>query len=718
MDGKEPIPYANVVLFADSAKQHQVQVAATDDAGKFVLSNLAPATYTLVISFIGYQGYEKKVAVTDKPLALGEIALHVNSKVLNEIIVNGQRNNIEFHIDKEVVNFTPEMLAGATSASDVLAKVPQITLDATGQVKLRGDAGVRVLIDGKPTILSASDVLANLPAGKLKKVEIITSPSAKYDPEGSAGIINIITQEQGKTTREALVTLGVGLNKKYSGLAKLDYNIGKWSHYGSLSYRHEDRPAQTYREYSIGNSLQFTSLYKEAEIQKFTNAEVGTVYKIDSLSKASINYQYSLLDQNTPSTYRQDGQGQLNTGDGNVLFTTGENKVRTGYTHNAEKNTFGVDALYGWGLITIDSNNTLQNQDNKNLSSYYLTNTVDYLYLDYNLDYSHTFNQSWKADLGYAGEEVRMNNGFTSYVNNVHSEINYKYKESIQAVFGLLSYAKDKYKAQLGLRLENVLQEIVNIPKDPYFNVYPSLTVERKLSDSKSLVLNFSRRISRPDPFDFAPFVRYDNVNQRSQGNPLLKPAYSNNAELNYLYANDLFNLKASVFLRNGQNVINKVIRQEGDLTIVTFDNIRQVNTVGTSLGGEASLLAWWKLSGGAEVYYNNISDSEYTYGRRESVYSVLKLNSIWSIKKNLKLQVNSNYTTTTYEAQRQLLPSYTAGITASVTTLKKRGNVSFRVDNLVYNGSRSWTNAQSYLIWERYEAQNPIYRLTFSYKL
>ena len=215
-----------------------------------------------------------------------------------------------------------------------------------------------------------------------------------------------------------------------------------------------------------------------------------------------------------------------------------------------------------------------------------------------------------------------------------------------------------------------------------------------------------------------APFVRYDNVNQRSQGNPLLKPAYSNNAELNYLYANDLFNLKASVFLRNGQNVINKVIRQEGDLTIVTFDNISQVNTVGASLGGEASLMAWWKLNGGAEVFYNNISDSEYTYGRRESVYSVLKLNSIWSVKKNLKLQVNSDYTTTTYEAQRQLLPSYTAGVTASVTTLNKRGNVSFRVDNLVYSGSRSWINAQSYLIWERYEAQNPIYRLTFSYKL
>ncbi|MDO7888081.1 outer membrane beta-barrel family protein [Hymenobacter sp. CA2-7] len=718
VDGKAPIPYANIVLFADATKQRQVQVAATDEEGKFVLPNIAPTTYTLVVSFIGYQGYEKAITVTEKPLALGDIALQLNSKALDEVTVTGQRSNVEFHIDKEVVNFTPEMLAGATSASDVLAKVPQITLDATGQVKLRGDAGVRVLIDGKPTILSASDVLATLPAGKLKKVEIITSPSAKYDPEGAAGILNIITQQENKAATEALVTIGLGLNKKYSGLAKLDYNVGKWSNYASLNFRHEDRPTQTYREYYLDNALQFTSLYKEAEIEKFTNAEIGTDYKIDSLSTASLSYQYSLLDRNTPSTYRQDEQSLPNTGSGNVLFTTSENKVRAGYTRSAKRNTFGADFLYAWGAVDINSNNILRNQNNAVLSSYSLANTIGYYFLDYDLTYSRALNQYWKLDLGYSGEEVHFSNDFTSLTNNVYNAVNYKYKESIQAVFSLLSYAKGAYKAQVGLRLENALQEISSIPTSPYVNAYPSLTLERKLDDSKSIALNFSRRISRPDPFQFAPFVRYDNVNQRSQGNPLLKPAYSNNVELNYLYANEHFNLKSSVFLRNSQNVINKIIRQDGDLTTITFDNIAHVNTLGASLSGETNLLTWWKLNGGAEVFYNNISDDQYTYGRRESVYGVLKLNSIWTLKNNLKLQVNSNYTTTTYEAQRQLLPFYTAGITASVTTLKKRGNVSFRIDNLVYSGSRSWINAQPYLIWERYEAQNPIYRLSFSYKL
>lgn len=718
VDGKAPIPYATIVLFADAAKQRQVQATASDEDGRFTLTSVAPATYTMVATFIGYQGYEQAITVTEKPLALGEISLHLNSKALDEVTVTGQRSNVEFHIDKEVVNFTPEMLAGATSASDVLTKVPQITLDATGQVKLRGDAGVRVLIDGKPTILSASDVLATLPAGKLKKVEIITSPSAKYDPEGAAGILNIITQQKNKATTEGLVTVGLGLNKKYSGLAKLDYSVGKWSNYASLNFRHEDRPTQTYREYYLENTLQYTSIYKEAEIEKFTNAEIGTDYKIDSLSTASLSYQYSLLDRNTPSTYRQDNQALLSAGNGNVLFTTSENKVRAGYNRAAKQNTFGADFLYAWGSVDINSNNVLRDPGNAELSSYSLANTIGYYFLDYDLTYSRALSKYWKLDLGYSGEEVHFSNDFTSLTNSVRNEVNYKYKESIQAVFSLLSYAKGAYKAQVGLRLENALQEISSIPTSPYFNAYPSLTLERKLTDSKSIALNFSRRISRPDPFQFAPFVRYDNVNQRSQGNPLLKPAYSNNVELNYLFANEHFNVKSSVFLRNSQNVINKIIQQDGNLTTITFDNISQVNTLGASISDETGLLTWWKLNGGAEVFYNNISDDRYTYGRRESVYGVLKLNSIWTIKNNLKLQVNSSYTTTTYEAQRRLLPFYTTGITASVTTLKKRGNVSLRVDNLLYSGSRSWIAAQPYLIWERYEAQNPIYRLNFSYTL
>ncbi|MBX0292999.1 TonB-dependent receptor family protein [Hymenobacter sp. HSC-4F20] len=717
VDGKTPIPYANIVLFADAAKQQQVQVAATDDDGKFVLDNIAPATYTLVISFIGYQAFEKAVAVADKPLALGELPLQVNSKVLGEVTITGQRSNVEFHIDKQVVNFTPEMLAGTTTASDVLTKVPQISMDATGRVKLRGDAGVRVLIDGKPTMLSTADVLATLPAGKLKKVEIITSPSAKYDPEGAAGILNIITQQQNKAATEGLVNVGVGLNKKYSGLAKLDYSYGKWSNYASLSFRHEDRPTQTSRQYYVENALKFTSLYKEAEIEKFTNAEIGTDYKIDSLSTASLSYQFSYLDRNTPSTYRQTGESVRNTGAGNVLFTTSENKVRAGYARNAEKNTVGVDFMYAWGIVDINSNNTLRSQSNTLLNSYALANQIDYFFFDYDVSYSRALSQYWKLDLGYSGEEVRFGNAFSSVIDNARNDLNYNYKESIQAVFSLFSYAKGNYKAQLGLRLENALQEISSIPKKPYVNLYPSLTVERKLDDSKSVVLNFSRRISRPDPFQFAPFVRYDNVNQRSQGNPLLKPAYANVVELNYLYANDRYNLKSSVFLRNSQDVINKIIVQEGDLTTVTFDNIDEVNMVGASVSGEANLLTWWGLNGGAEAFYNQISDDQYTYGRRKSVYSVLKLNSVWTVKKNLQLQVNSNYTTRTFEAQRKLLPFYTAGVTASMTTLKKRGNVSFRIDNLVYSGSRSWINAQPYLIWERYEAQNPVYRLSFSYK-
>src|SRR5687768_3136108 len=239
VETNQPVEYANVALL-DPATQKPVNGAVCDDKGKFVIQKIAPGTYTVTISFIGYETQTiENIKVEDKrdDVNLGTIKLGTSSKILSEVVVQGQKQLIEERVDRTIYNAENDITTKGGDATDVLKRVPMLSVDLDGNVTLRGSQNIKVLINNKPSTIMASsvaDALKQIPADEIKSVEVITSPSAKYDAEGTGGIINIITKKN--TLQGATLNINSGFGNRGSNLGlngnyrtgKMGFSLGGW----------------------------------------------------------------------------------------------------------------------------------------------------------------------------------------------------------------------------------------------------------------------------------------------------------------------------------------------------------------------------------------------------------------------------------------------------------------------------------------------------------
>ncbi|MEN7551658.1 TonB-dependent receptor [Rapidithrix thailandica] len=717
---KEPIEFAHVALYALDNDSLPLTLTTTDPSGFYTLSVNEGGEYLLKVSFIGYQPHTKNVQLQAGTTTTENIALETDSEFLESVEVVGEKASVTYLLDKKVVTFDEKILAGTSSAADALVKVPEINIDAKGNVKIRGNSGVTVLINGKPSMLSPADLIGNMSSASISQVEIITTPSAKYDPDGAGGIINIITQQQQDVNISGKATVGAGLDEKYNASLKLDLTKGRWHHFFTASLRHEDNPATKQRDFLKKGETDYTTFSEEEELAKFGMVQLGTEFKMDSSNLVYLSYQHSNLDENTPVRFRNiDAEAALSeTGKGDLDFGMLENKFQAGYVFSGKNSHLSADVLYSLGKLRVNSESESRKEGNHN-NAYYtssLKNESDFYFFDYTIDYSLTLGKSLKMELGHAGEYVNTENNYSAIFQETHSGIKYDYKESIQALFTLFTFKKGNYTFQGGLRFENVLQEVSTMPADPYQNLYPSLGIEYKLSGQKSLSFNYSRRISRPDPFQFIPLERQVNSRETEYGNPELQPAYSNNLELGYKLFNDKIGVKSTVYFILINDLINRVLLQEENLSKVTFENIDQAATFGVSLSAETELNQWYSLDGSIEVLNYRLKDDTFTELNDDYTYAILKLNQVVSFGHGLNLQLNGSYTSNHYEALRELRSSYQLGATVEKSLFNKHANLSFSVRRFVYSGERSTRYSGLYQIKEEYIPQNPIFRLSFTY--
>jgi outer membrane receptor protein involved in Fe transport len=726
---KQPVPYATIALL-NPATGKPIDGTAADDNGKFSIPRVPAGTYTVQITFIGYKLVEKPgVVITDagNTVALGSVVLESSAQALGEVKVEGQRSLVEEKVDRTVYNAEKDETTRGGDATDVLKRVPSLSVDLDGNVSLRGSQNIRVLINNRPSTISANsiaDALKQIPADQIKTVEVITSPSAKYDAEGSGGIINIVTKQnnlQGFTldmrTGAGLRGSDLGLNASYR-VGKMGFSLGgggraQYNTPGSftndqksytvpgtdISARRlasqttqsaDTRNQNLFGRYSFGwdydiNKYNFLSASVQLGVRNGTNYQ-------DDLATNSIFYFYpeapaSPYTQTINSLRNVKVLDNSNTLDATLNYTrTFETPQREfsllgQYSRNTRNNNFSNFILEGAGAGDIRRNEN---------DSYNEEVTIQ-------ADYQTPLSKTQLLEFGAKDIMRKVNSDYTTFLNGqpqagTNLSNVFDYNQNVAAAYAsyTLSFLKS-YTLKAGTRYEYTTIDAnfrtENSPSIPSYGVLvPSVNVSRKLSNGNVLKAAYNRRIQRPSLQFLNPNAQSPNPLLVTVGNPGLDPEKTNNFEIGYNTFIKQTSLNFSAFARNTTRSIQPVRTPlEGGVIQTSYDNIGTENAYGGSVNANVNINNKLTLGGGADVYYatldNNISNPLFAASNQGWVASG-RLMGGYNFTKGWGLQAFSFY-----RGRQVQLQGYQGGFGVYSLSVKKdfnekKGTIGFGADN------------------------------------
>ncbi|MBM4171652.1 MAG: TonB-dependent receptor [Ignavibacteria bacterium] len=647
MDAKTntPLEYANVTVHKSNDSTY-VGGSATGKGGELLIPNLPDGEYYVKVSFIGYDKLiipNVVVSKEKKEISLGLVKISPAEVKVGEVNVVAEKPNEEFHIDKRVINVSKDNTAAGGTALDVLKNHPSIQTDSDGNVLLRGSSNFTVLVNGRPGVLQGSDALRQIAANIIENIELITNPSAKYDAEGAAGIINIVTKAIAQDNLSGIINGGAGSRNKYNGDATVNYKTNGLGFSGTADYRKSSNYSiQSYNRYSIFQNI---NTHQTANIRQLFGREnyslkLGVDYTFSPTSGISLSSSYGATDFG--GNFILDAIDRQNTQ---------TNIVR--YTSNVE--TLDVTAKYFQSILYFNHQfspkideiifeavytNVSQPQDrigreyvtdskheNRSLqpATQQFANDTNREDVRLKLNYSYKFNDKSKLEAGLQTnlayrnfDFVARNFNWTSnqwVVNSIFTN-QFDFRNNIYSAFVTFSNNLELLDIdyQLGLRAEQTDRLLTQNTLGKTFeynqvHLFPSLNLLKKLSDGQQLQFSYSRRINRPFEFALNPFPNYSDSYAQVIGNPNLLPEMINSFELNYqnTLKSGIF-LSAQSYYRNTNNTITQtmLIQDDGRLNL-SFGNVAKTYTVGTELSASIPATQWLRLNPAINLFQTGL---------------------------------------------------------------------------------------------------------------
>lgn len=680
---KKPVPYASVALLKlrDSSV---VTGMLTKENGEFSLESLPLGTFNMRISFMGYETIYKKIAISPQTFDqdLGNIRFKPDAKLLATVEVTGEKSAFQMGIDKKVFNVDRNLTSVGGTAQDVLKNVPAVNVDIDGNVTVR-NASPNIFVDGKPSTLT----LDQIPADAIESVELITNPSAKYDAEGMSGIINIVLKKNKRAGINGMVMAGIGTGDKYNGGGNINVRQGKvnvFANYMINSQRIWGNGTTDRTNFLNGTT---SSLLQESDSRtspRFQFGRIGLDYYLDNRNTISISQ--NIVDGNFKNF--EDLRSTFNKGDSmsnrlnNNKFGFRNYTTQLGFKHTFAEPNREWTADFNYNRSTNDRTGSFLTQpvdmNNTPLAqSTYQTNNSDgrTTFITIQTDYTDPIGKNGKLE---AGLKTTLRNYSSVYdvfdedtttgefhFNNLLSN-DYKYKEQIYA--GYLNYAgaRGNFGYQAGLRVEQYVYS-GEIPSEgmkfkptratPGF--FPSVYLSQKMKNDQELQLNYSRRVTRPNFFQLIPYRDYtDPLNQR-EGNPNLRPEYTNSVEFSYAKNWKTANFLGTVYYRNTNNLISAISTPIGTDTLLTsFTNANKNNNYGAELTLKNTFFKIWDLTTNVNFYQTELSYTQDKQDYKNSNFSwMAKINSELKLPANFTLQISGNY-----QAPTIALPSGSGG--------------------------------------------------------
>jgi outer membrane receptor protein involved in Fe transport len=611
----QPIEYATVLLL-NAQDSSIINGTTSSKKGEIKFENIAFGVYKIKASIIGYKTTQSKVFVVNSKellVDLGAFKMDISDKTLKALEIVGEKADFTNQLDKKTYSVGKNITNIGGSATDILQNIPSVNVDIDGKISLRGSENVTVLIDGKPSTLTGANrqaILQQLPANAISEIEIITNPSAKYDADGMAGIINIKTKKDKLKGINANTQATVGTNDKYSFNLGLNNRTSKYNLFGNYSYRHERRDNFGNGEqfnYFTGNNYSFKSKNDGYNLNDFNTGRVGIDYYLNNHNTISFSTGISSNISARPDLINfdyYDSVGYLYSNFKRNNYATDNNltlDATIDYRRTVSKNKSELTAS-----ASINSNTRKANEDYKNstavsfeIPSQRNKNEATFTNFIAQIDYVwplkngkiETGAKTTMRSIDNNQQGFRYNFGNNEFWKDSLISNHFVYNEMVNA--GYITFAS-KYKNfdyQLGVRTE--ITDIEGNSKttntlftNSYFNFFPSGFVKYALAKDQNLQLGYSRRVNRPGFESLNPFIDYsDSVNLR-QGNPKVQPEYIHSVELNYQTQIKKLNLSATLYYRYTDNMIARLrtVNPVTGLSIMSFYNFNSAQNTGVEV--------------------------------------------------------------------------------------------------------------------------------------
>ncbi len=713
------IDYASVRLLSIRDSLTVLEVY-TDDKGVFRFEQVANGKYFVRITFFGYitKTIDDIVITTDSPSSdMGLIRLVSETATsLEEIEVVAKQELMLNTLDKKVYNVGEDLASKGGTVNDLLNNIPSIEVDQDGAISLRGNSNVTVLIDGRPSTLTGGNgksLLDAFPAGSIERIEVVNNPSAKYDPDGTSGIINIVLKKNKLRGINGNVAVSAGTGNDYSGSASLSYRNVKMNAFATYAFSHY--------EGQRGNTSRIIRNFGDS-IFKLNQDRTGTDLMVNHTAR--IGSDFYIKPRNTIGfVLTGNFRDRKRTGNMEYLQLDGyDNSLRkwNRLSEDPSKDqNFDINLNYKWdfkeekGNMTFDVthslgiDNSLGNYDESYITEngipVYQPNLLQNLRGDdqsrvttLQADYTKILPKNIRIEAGAKGiirqssvisESQTRNNATNEFELDTLSNFTYEYDEQIFSTYGNFGQQIKKFKYQGGVRLEQALQAPNLVSqnqsfKNNYFNFFPSAFLAYEINKNAEVTLSYSRRINRPSSWNLNPFTSYADPFNLRKGNPNLKPEYINSFDLGYGFNKSKFNFTTNVYFRQTTDVIQRVKEfYDNGTTASTYGNIDESRSLGAEVIVSYKPLTWFRnvisLNGNRIQYMDNSPTTD--FNNTGFNWGAKYTGSVEFWKRTANIQVNARYNAPIVTAQGTVQPRASVDLSGNKSFQNGKWTIGFR---------------------------------------
>ena len=682
-----PISFASIEI---KEGEKIINGGVTNEQGDFLIKNIPLKNYTLEVQFIGYKKYISNFEFNDSKKTISlKIILEEEATELKGVDIINERSIIEQKIDRKIINIGKDLLSAGATAVEIMNNIPSVSVDPqTNSISLRGNSNVRILIDGKPTTIEASQLLQQIPSSSIKQIELITNPSAKYNPEGMSGIINIVLNKNSKIGFNGSVNNGVTFGKtpKLNSSFDMNYKTGKLNMYGNYGLN-------TGKNSNFGFVKVTQSGEENDQDFKFEDNNTSHI--------AKIGFDYYLNEKNTMSFYSIqnffDGKGKsktnvdyLNTSDVLQLFNNKKDNYTQTYNLNYKKE-FKKEGSF----IEFEAN--YNNNDNIEDAVFTSSNTKNYITNKgnnslINLDYANPLSETSKLELGL---ESRIENTKNNFLKDGLYNSDFTYERNIYSAYATFSKQWEKWSAQAGTRFEkyfafaefNKIEENKASFNDNLFTLYPSGYINYSPNDANSFNFSISRRVDRPSIGQVNPIREWSTPQVDSEGNPNLFPQFTNSFEINYTRKTKIGSITSGVFYRKIFDEITRTLFENPnnpEKLILSYSNLNDNDAYGVEVSGNLDFTKWLSSNISMDAYSKKtkgVVEDEFVEAN-VTIFNA-RINNTFKVSKKLRFQLFGMYRGKDLGLQFLRKPMWKIDFGSSYAVLKGSGTITARFSDI-----------------------------------
>jgi outer membrane receptor protein involved in Fe transport len=750
-----PMEYTSVALYrmADSSL---VDGTVTSPAGIFTLEDVPFGEYYIVSNFVGYEKKTVsalKLSSDNKEIDLGTVAMELNTQNIGEVEIIADQRRVEYKLDKKVVNVGEDLNAAGGSAVDVLENTPSVSVDIEGNVTLRGSGSFTVLINGKPTVLEGSDALQQIPASTIRNIEIITNPSVKYDPDGNAGIINVVLKEQVEKGITGVVNASVGRNNKYRLDALINRRNGKLNYFFGGNYNNNlydgtlDRTQVTFSDiesYNVATGdFDFT--------RKGTQLKAGISYDINEKSSISLEgsggtYGFGIDRTNQSREYTVPASEEIYFVNRDYMFRDGLfGEANLSFSQEFDQPEHNLQAMFNFSYrngedyenqeyyqtdASYDVSDVLNPEKSRNVEiggGYEVRGQVDYV---------RPLGENSKLEAGY---QARIDSDLEEYtfqefdqeteawVSIADRSSDIDYFRNIQSVYAMYSGMLNQFQYQLGIRGEYTFREIRyenfnSTSEINRFDYYPTVHIARQFKNDHQLMASYSKRVERPRGYFLDSIPSYVDRQTVRIGNPRLEPEYVNSIELGYQKGWGQNFLAYELFYRNTTNLISRVTQfdEEDGLFYQRIENINEDHSVGSEIMLNWQFTKWLKTNASVSGYYYQVVGE--LFGEEINNSSLNwsgNLNTTFTLSPTARFQANAGYRGPTVTPQGRAEGFAFVSLAARMDFFDRKLSATLQVSDLFGSIKRDFVSSgegfEQYVLMRR---EPRVVMLSLSYRI